>query len=399
MAIMKMLNVTTNKHLASSINYILNKSVLTSSYNFVTENYYEEMQETKQIFGKEKDKTDKRGKARQGYHFLFSFSHDESKTLTKDKINELTFEILEQLGISEHYETLTAIHMDKEHAHIHILFNSVSFKNGKKYYYKNKDFKNLMQEKINHVLTENNLSVIPLESSLDAMVYKEWKENKKEDTITIRKLIKFDIAQIVDEVHSLDELLKKLKIEYGYDVKYNRKYATIKHPIANRYIRLNSLKGKFTEEKLTEYFDYKRLGIVIDKIQFTLPKAKIDYSILTKENLTDFQKQQKTQLIEHLKIKNGLQYQNRTYVEKQAILNFQQYAEILYLKIRYNLDSVEKIKDTVAQLEQKIVLEKNEAIKKELFIDYKKIKELEKTEMKGVENEDEIRGIRNTIKR
>lgn len=117
MAVMKMLNVTTNKHLSSSINYILNKSVLTASYNFVTENYYNEMLETKKIFWKEKEKIDKRGKRRQGYHFLFSFNHDESKRLTKDKINELTFEILEQLWISEQYETLTAIHTDKEHAH------------------------------------------------------------------------------------------------------------------------------------------------------------------------------------------------------------------------------------------------------------------------------------------
>lgn len=383
MAVMRMDHMNTKKHLLQGIDYITKKSISTISYNFLKENYFEEMINTQKKFGKDIEKISQKGKSRHGYHFIFSFNPEESKKLNIEQIQVATYEILEALEYLEKYEIVTAIHDDKEHKHVHIIFNSVSYVDGKKFRYEKNDFKLKMQNKINEILQNNQISIIPLESTIDPMIYNEWKENKNQDAITIRKLIKFDIAESIKNANSMSELLKELKEKLNYQVRENRKYVTLKHPFSKRYIRINSLKGKFTEDKLNEYFNYKKLGIIIEDINFKLPKAKIDYSILTKENLTIYQKKCKEELIQHLKIQNGIQYKNRVNVSKKEILNFQKHAEFLYLKIRYNLDSKEKIRDVISDLESKIKLEENEKIKKELFLDYRKMRELEKEEEKG----------------
>lgn len=383
MAVMRMDHINTKKHLLQGIDYITKKSVSTTSYNFTKENYFEEMINTQKKFGKDIEKITQKGKSRHGYHFIFSFNPEESKKLNIEQIQIATYEILEALEYLEKYEIVTAIHDDKEHKHVHIIFNSVSYVDGKKFRYEKNDFKLKMQNKINEILQNNQISMIPVESTVDPMFYNEWKENKNQDAITIRKLIKFDIAESLKNVNSMSELLKELKENQGYQIRENRKYITLKHPFSKRYIRLNSLKGKFTEDKLNEYFNYKKLGIIIEDINFKLPKAKIDYSILTKENLTIYQKKCKEELIQHLKIQNGIQYKSRVNVSKKEILNFQKHAEFLYLKIRYNLDSKEKIRSTISDLENKIKYEEDEKVKKELFTDYRKMRELEKEEEKG----------------
>lgn len=385
MAVMRMDHMNTKKHLLQGIDYITKKSISTISYNFLKENYFEEMINTQKKFGKDIEKISQKGKSRHGYHFIFSFNPEESKKLNIEQIQIATYEILEALGYLDKYEIVTAIHDDKEHKHVHIIFNSVSYVDGKKFRYEKNDFKLKMQNKINEILQNNQISIIPLESTIDPMIYNEWKENKNQDAITIRKLIKFDIAESIKNANSMSELLKELKEKLNYQVRENRKYVTLKHPFSKRYIRINSLKGKFTEDKLNEYFNYKKLGIIIEDINFKLPKAKIDYSILTKENLTIYQKKCKEELIQHLKIQNGIQYKNRVNVSKKEILNFQKHAEFLYLKIRYNLDSKEKIRDVISDLESKIKLEENEKIKKELFLDYRKMRELEEEEKGGKE--------------
>ncbi len=97
------------------------EKILVGSINCLPETAYEQMFETKQIFGK-RDK-------RKGYHIIISFPPDEA---TPDQAFEVTRRFAEE-HLGENYEVVYSVHTDKAHNHGHIVWNSVSFVDGTKY--------------------------------------------------------------------------------------------------------------------------------------------------------------------------------------------------------------------------------------------------------------------------
>ena len=84
---------------------------------------FEQMKETKRNFGK----IDKR----QGYHIILSFKENE---VNPDTAFEITQKFVEEY-LGKSYEAVFVVHDNTAHVHSHIVFNSVSFVDGKKYRY------------------------------------------------------------------------------------------------------------------------------------------------------------------------------------------------------------------------------------------------------------------------
>ena len=96
---------------------------LVGAINCQADMAFEQMMDTKKQFGK----TDKR----QGYHIILSFKEDE---VEPDRAFEITQKfVAEYLG--DAYEAVFVVHDNTDHVHSHIVFNSVSFVDGKKYRY------------------------------------------------------------------------------------------------------------------------------------------------------------------------------------------------------------------------------------------------------------------------
>lgn len=91
--------------------------------NCQVDNAFEQMKETKKKF----NKTDKR----QAYHIILSFKEGE---VSPDTVFELTERFVKEY-LGNDYEAVFAVHDNTEHPHSHIVFNSVSFRDGKKYHY------------------------------------------------------------------------------------------------------------------------------------------------------------------------------------------------------------------------------------------------------------------------
>ena len=106
---------------------------LVSGVNCSTENAYQEMMLTKQMQGKTG--------GRLYYHLVQSFpkGYDIKPELAHKIALELTGKALKD------YECVVATHIDREHIHSHIVFNSVSFANGRKYHSNLNDVKQLMK--------------------------------------------------------------------------------------------------------------------------------------------------------------------------------------------------------------------------------------------------------------
>lgn len=65
---------------------------------------------------------------------------------------------------------------------------------------------------------------------------------------TIREKIKLDIDRLVYKTETLDDLLFRLQ-ERGYEVKYG-KYISVKHPSAERFVRLKNLGDEYLPKNL-----------------------------------------------------------------------------------------------------------------------------------------------------
>ncbi|MBR1373884.1 relaxase/mobilization nuclease domain-containing protein [bacterium] len=121
MAIVKF--VTSGSPMNNIFPYIMKKektdAKLISGINCMPETALEEFRAVKNQFRK----TD----GRQYWHIVQSFSPDDN--LTPEIAHEIGLKFAEYFG---NYQTVVATHIDRNHIHNHIVFNSVNFENGKK---------------------------------------------------------------------------------------------------------------------------------------------------------------------------------------------------------------------------------------------------------------------------
>ena len=258
------------KHLKQALNYIQNpdkteERVLVGSINCLPETAFEQMMETKQIFGK----TDKR----QGYHIIISFPPGEA---TENQAFEITRRFAEEF-LGEQYEVVYSVHTDKEHKHGHIVWNSVDMQNGRKYEYKKGDWKYKIQPITNKLCKEYGLSIMPAEYSKEPknLHRKEWEFEQ-----TFKEMILRDAkfcASYAGSMEHFEFLMKRL----GYDFKKNE-YLTVKMPGRRLFHKLEKLDEMFTQEQFSYAMKYS-----YKMIPYYYSKNPIYYK---RSNMTPFQK-------------------------------------------------------------------------------------------------------------
>lgn len=232
------------KHLKAAIAYISDlektqQGALISAINCQPEYAYEQMKGTKKYFGK----IDKR----QGYHLIISFKEGEVDADTAFEITErFVAEYLQQS-----YEAVYAVHDNTDHIHSHIIFNSVSFLDGKKYRYEKGDWAKYIQPITNRLCEEYGISTIEIEND---GVKEEEKEKMwdvyKNGPIIWSDMVKRDVDACIVQAEMFDEFIRMMK-EKGYEVKQN-KYLAVKGSGMGRFIRLKSMGEEYTEEKIKE---------------------------------------------------------------------------------------------------------------------------------------------------
>ena len=232
------------KHLKQGIDYITRKEktgngLYVGGMNCQPEFAYEQMRETKKEFGK----TDKR----QGYHLIISFAAGETTP-------EQAFEIIGRFAkeyLGNVYEAVYTIHDNTDHIHGHIIFNSVSFMDGRKYRYEKGDWAKYIQPVTNRLCKEYGLSTV--EISEDRVhptgAYQEWNDFK-DGRFVWGDMIRRDLDACVLQAPSFESFLDLLK-EKGYEIKQG-KYLAVQPAGLSRFRRTNSLGENYAEERLRE---------------------------------------------------------------------------------------------------------------------------------------------------
>lgn len=234
-----------NEHktdLAAALHYIGNErktapphtDSLRTGINCTVETAYAEMQATKRRW-------DKCGGIL-GYHIIHSYAPGE---VTPQEAHAAGVEFARRL-LGERYEAVVATHLDREHLHCHIVFNSVSLVDGSKYRSDFKSYFGTLRGTSNAVSRERGLSVI--EPEHEGRHYAEW-DAEKHSRPTVRGMVRADVDAALLRSRSFSDFLTRLRAQ-GYEVRTEGKYLAVRPSGSSRYVRLKSLGEDYTEDAI-----------------------------------------------------------------------------------------------------------------------------------------------------
>ena len=134
------------------------------------------------------------------------------------------------------YEVVFAVHTDHEHLHSHIVFNSVNMVSGRKFQYKNGDWKHKMQPITNKLSEKYGLEIMPAEYSKDPknMSRDQWEKEKR-----FSEFIEADARYCMMRAENREHFIYLLK-ELGYEVK-DGEHIAVKASGMKRFKRLGTI--------------------------------------------------------------------------------------------------------------------------------------------------------------
>lgn len=241
--------------LEAAIDYALNRekterTCYETAINCDRECVYTDMMDTKRRWGKE-------GRTRKGYHIIQSFPPGE---VTPDEAHAVGVEFAERL-LGGRYEVIVSTHLDKAHLHSHIVFNSVSFLDGRMYRDQFKDYYVGIRGTSDAICLEHGLSIIEPGEPLKGPVSRGELEAVRKGKPNVRTLIRQDIDAAISGSYTMRSFWKKLE-EMGYLVKSgpNVKHTAVRPAWGKGNIRLDSLGPGYTDLEIKARLAAARSG-------------------------------------------------------------------------------------------------------------------------------------------
>ena len=225
--------------LKAAIEYILNpektyEKLLASSFGCGMETADIEFAWTRELAGE-------RG-THLGRHLIQSFAVGET---SPEEAHKIGMELAEKI-LGGKYEYVLTTHTDKGHLHNHLIFNSVSFVDYKKYH-SNKQSYHFIRRTSDAICKEHGLSVIELGQG-KGKSYKEYTAEKQGTSYKAK--LKLAIDTLVPQVKDFEELLARLE-QAEYEVKRG-KYISFRAPGQERFTRAKTLGVAYGEEAVKE---------------------------------------------------------------------------------------------------------------------------------------------------
>lgn len=189
-----------------------------------------------------------------GYHVIQSFAPGE---VTPKQAHEIGCKFVER-AFADRFEATVSTHLDKDHLHNHIVFNSVSFTDGRMFRDDFKGYYDGIRGVSDELCRERGLSII--DPKHKGKAYNE-RQAEKENKPTVRSMIRADVDRALERAVSWETFVAGLR-RMGYTVKYgpNVKYATLRHKTGSRNIRLKSLGEGYDEASIRNLIERRARG-------------------------------------------------------------------------------------------------------------------------------------------
>ena len=243
---------TTAVSLEDAIGYAANrnkteKSCYEAAFACTLESAFADMRKTK-------ERWHKTGGV-QGYHLVQSFATDE---VTPELAHRIAQELADRV-LGGRYEYITGTHLNTGHIHSHIVWNSVSRLDGKKYHSNGKSYVMEIRAVSDELCKKYGLSIIE-SSRADAVSkpYAEWlaEQNGKP---TWRTAIRQDVDDAIRQSLTWRQFVAALQ-DKGYELRFNRKYPVLRPPGKERFIRFKTLGKRYTPEVIQNRLLYPQFN-------------------------------------------------------------------------------------------------------------------------------------------
>ena len=233
---------TTAVSLQDALDYAANRdkteqSCFESSYACTLETAFADMRQTKERWHK--------SGGVQGYHLVQSFAAGE---VSPELAHQIAKELADRV-LGGRYEYVIGTHLNTDHIHSHIIWNSVSWIDGKKYHSNGKSYVTEIRAVSDELCRKYKLSVIDTENSNHvAKPYAEWLAEKNGQP-TWRTAIRQDVDEAIQQSLTWRQFLSAMERK-GYEVRMGRKYPGLRPPGKEHFVRFKTLGKRYTPEAI-----------------------------------------------------------------------------------------------------------------------------------------------------
>ena len=334
MAVTKILAKSTR--LDHLVRYVINpkktgEQVFVSSVGCQPETAARTWMDTKRRFG--------RTEGVQAYHLIQSF-----------RPGEITPELAHEIGnrFAERYldgfEVIVGTHVDKAHVHNHIIFNSVSDRDGHKYHSSPNSYFSEVRGLSDALCREYGLSVIA-EPGKRALTYVEWRMQKLGIT-TQRQLVDRDVAECLSLAMDVGGFYALME-DRGYTVQHKSRYPTFV-PYGEEQGHRARVKGRaMTEDDLIAYIDKAMMDPTFEVI---MPRQERVW--FPRGKVTGFRACVLAWCYILGLVNDGVQTQH--VVSPKELKRFEQLKKAAAYLTNNKIDTLEQLRDRMADLQRQI---------------------------------------------
>lgn len=286
--------------------------------------------------------------SRAAYHLVLSCPPGEA---SPDVMMKITQEFINEF-LENKYEAIYAVHNNTEKIHSHIIFNAVSFIDGKKYRYEKGDWAKIMQPILNSLCKKYGLSELEIGEEKN-------KENSKEKNPTEREKIKKDIDDAIKKSKTFEEFLYKMK-EKKYKYKYG-KYLAFKSESGRAYIRTKSIGENYTEYAIKLKINLNRGVMKNYKLNYVLQNKKMVSAYI--KNISQCKKYKNRRMSEYQKwvLKKairtkqvlGYNYMNNNWKQRDNVKSLRQALEEYHYVTEKNITGISDLKEKKEEMQIK----------------------------------------------
>ncbi len=264
------LNEEKTTGLINSLEYALNKNktkgeqtIYESTINCNLKTAFMDMINTKKEF----NNNDKR----LGYHIIQSFKPAET---TPEIAHKIGYEFANRC-FGDRYEVVIGTHLDKSHLHNHIIVNSVSFVDGKKYRDSKKDLFYGIRGISDEICKKYGLSIVIPNKYKKSLTYIEWLARNNE-RVSWQTIIRADIDDCIKQAFNYGNFLVLMEHK-GYEIKQG-KHVAFRPYGKERFSRSYKLGDEYGEQNIRNRIEGKDLTKELTEIKTYTIKNKTTYS-------------------------------------------------------------------------------------------------------------------------
>lgn len=205
------------------------KQFYTTGINYEVKDEVKQMQFVKTFYGKENGIL--------AFHAYESFNEGE---VTPEVAHEIGVKLANEMW-GDRFQVVVSTHLNTKHLHNHFVINSVSFKDGKKYY-SNLENTALLRKTSDEICEEYGLSVLKEKTCKSGINFENFYKKSMRDS-DYYKFAKEDIDYAIEHSWTYKEFLKRLK-EMGYEVYFRANKISVRMYPHKRNIRIERAFGE-----------------------------------------------------------------------------------------------------------------------------------------------------------